>query len=174
MSLLNVEATVRGLDSERKHLALESKEEAFFDSQGWLDSDCEDDFVSVNGDLTPSRLSSPNFQMNKQFTVLNSTIESFSPDAAKRKLSELLRDNEVVPNQKQVPEFLEVDANTLPQLNHQTFKLSGITSCCCNAGKPSEEFKEEKKMKANTCCLPSLACSFRLKERRKQKMSSVG
>jgi len=26
-----------------------SKEEAFFDSKGWLDSDCEDDFYSVNG-----------------------------------------------------------------------------------------------------------------------------
>lgn len=127
-----------------------------------------------SSDLTPSRLSSPNFQMNKQFTVPNSTIVSFSPDAAKRKLSELLLDNEVVPNQKQVPELFEVDANILPQLNHQTLKLSGITSCCCNVGKPSEEFKEEKKTKSNTCCLPSLACSFRLKERRKQKMSFDG
>ena len=26
-----------------------SKEEAFFDSQAWLDSDCDDDFLSVNG-----------------------------------------------------------------------------------------------------------------------------
>lgn len=26
-----------------------SKDEAFFDSKGWLDSDCEDDFYSVNG-----------------------------------------------------------------------------------------------------------------------------
>lgn len=26
-----------------------SKEEAFFDSKPWLDSDCEDDFYSVNG-----------------------------------------------------------------------------------------------------------------------------
>ena len=26
-----------------------SKDEAFFDSRGWLDSDCEDDFYSVNG-----------------------------------------------------------------------------------------------------------------------------
>lgn len=28
-----------------------SKEETFFDSQGWLDSDSEDDFVSVNGGI---------------------------------------------------------------------------------------------------------------------------
>lgn len=26
-----------------------SKEDAFFDSKPWLDSDCEDDFFSVNG-----------------------------------------------------------------------------------------------------------------------------
>lgn len=29
-----------------------SKKEAFFESQGWLDSDSEDDFVSVNGGIT--------------------------------------------------------------------------------------------------------------------------
>nr|ACU14404.1 unknown [Glycine max] len=36
-----------------------SKEEAFFDSKAWLDSDCEDDFYSVNGDFTPSRGTTP-------------------------------------------------------------------------------------------------------------------
>ncbi|CAH1412963.1 unnamed protein product [Lactuca virosa] len=32
-----------------------SKEETFFDSQAWMDSDYEDEFMSVNGDFTPSR-----------------------------------------------------------------------------------------------------------------------
>ncbi|KAL2897368.1 hypothetical protein RDABS01_039151 [Bienertia sinuspersici] len=36
-----------------------SKDEAFYDTQAWLDSDCEDDFYSVNGDFTPSRSSTP-------------------------------------------------------------------------------------------------------------------
>ncbi|KAI7736169.1 hypothetical protein M8C21_015646 [Ambrosia artemisiifolia] len=36
-----------------------SKEEVFFDSQAWLDSDCEDEFMSVNGDFTPSRGNTP-------------------------------------------------------------------------------------------------------------------
>ncbi|OIV90114.1 hypothetical protein TanjilG_01568 [Lupinus angustifolius] len=36
-----------------------SKDEAFFDSKILLDSDCEDDFYSVNGDFTPSRGNTP-------------------------------------------------------------------------------------------------------------------
>lgn len=36
-----------------------SKDETFYDTQGWLDSDCDDDFYSVNGDFTPSRGSTP-------------------------------------------------------------------------------------------------------------------
>nr|XP_043632298.1 uncharacterized protein At3g27210-like [Erigeron canadensis] len=33
--------------------------EMFFDSQAWLDSDCESDFMSVNGEFTPSRGNTP-------------------------------------------------------------------------------------------------------------------
>lgn len=36
-----------------------SKEETFFDSQAWLDSDYEDDFMSVNGEFTPSKGNTP-------------------------------------------------------------------------------------------------------------------
>ncbi|KAI7741934.1 hypothetical protein M8C21_024313, partial [Ambrosia artemisiifolia] len=34
-------------------------EETFFDSQAWLDSDCESDFMSVDGEFTPSRGNTP-------------------------------------------------------------------------------------------------------------------
>ncbi|KAK9064727.1 hypothetical protein SSX86_016109 [Deinandra increscens subsp. villosa] len=36
-----------------------SKEETFFESQAWLDSDYEDEFMSVNGEFTPSRSNTP-------------------------------------------------------------------------------------------------------------------
>ncbi|KAI7727837.1 hypothetical protein M8C21_009151 [Ambrosia artemisiifolia] len=36
-----------------------SRDEAFFDSQAWLDSDYEDEFMSVNGEFTPSRGNTP-------------------------------------------------------------------------------------------------------------------
>jgi len=32
-----------------------SRDETFFEATPWLESDCEDDFYSVNGDLTPAR-----------------------------------------------------------------------------------------------------------------------
>lgn len=51
-----------------------SKEEAFYDTQAWLDSDCDDDFYSVNGDFTPSRGNTPvhngvgNSRFNRTFS----------------------------------------------------------------------------------------------------------
>jgi len=44
------------LSSYRSH---GSREETFYETQGWLESDCEDDFYSVNGDFTPSRGNTP-------------------------------------------------------------------------------------------------------------------
>ncbi|CAA6664069.1 unnamed protein product [Spirodela intermedia] len=43
--------------------AAEGNGEIFFDSRAWLDSDCEDDFFSINGDFTPSQGSTPNHQL---------------------------------------------------------------------------------------------------------------
>ncbi|KAL4570947.1 hypothetical protein LXL04_026612 [Taraxacum kok-saghyz] len=45
-----------------------SKEETFFDSQAWLESDCDDDFKSVNGDFTPSRGNTP---VHHKFSAAN-------------------------------------------------------------------------------------------------------
>ncbi|KAJ0694363.1 hypothetical protein HanPI659440_Chr15g0607921 [Helianthus annuus] len=36
-----------------------SKEQTYFDSQAWLESDCDDDFMSVNGEFTSSRGNTP-------------------------------------------------------------------------------------------------------------------
>ncbi|XP_019161594.1 PREDICTED: uncharacterized protein At3g27210-like [Ipomoea nil] len=40
--------------------------ESFFDTQPWLESDCEDDFYSVKGDFTPSCGSTP---ANQSFSL---------------------------------------------------------------------------------------------------------
>ncbi|CAI9111555.1 OLC1v1011806C1 [Oldenlandia corymbosa var. corymbosa] len=87
-----------------------SKEETFFDSQAWLESDCEDDFFSVNGDFTPSRGNTPvhnsfsvrttpgrsNGQLLTTSRSSNSkTMPEPSPTTEKKKqrLSELFKDS---------------------------------------------------------------------------------
>uniref|UniRef100_A0A804JJ13 Uncharacterized protein n=1 Tax=Musa acuminata subsp. malaccensis TaxID=214687 RepID=A0A804JJ13_MUSAM len=154
---LSVEDKVEGLDSEKKQVDFGSKEETFFDSQGWLDSDSEDDFVSVNGDTTTSQISSAD---------------------PKRKLAQLLQENQVEVAGKQnaacgmnesdgKPELYETDASLHLRIPHET-------SSVADDGTPSKDSKQqkEKKMKAKKSCLPRL-CSIRFKERRKQKTSPV-
>ncbi|KAI3799263.1 hypothetical protein L1987_34555 [Smallanthus sonchifolius] len=57
-----------------------SKEETFFDSQAWLESDCESDFMSVNGEFTPSRGNTP---------VHHSSAATTLPIKRNKRLSEL-------------------------------------------------------------------------------------
>nr|GEZ06259.1 hypothetical protein [Tanacetum cinerariifolium] len=63
-----------------------SKEETFFDSQAWLDSDCDDEFMSVNGEFTPSRGNTPVHHSLTQGTqragVLAASIDNIEPVAS--------------------------------------------------------------------------------------------
>lgn len=60
-----------------------SKEETFFDSQAWLDSDCDDEFMSVNGEFTPSRGNTPVHHSSTLGTqrvgVLAASIDNIEP-----------------------------------------------------------------------------------------------
>ncbi|KAI3776869.1 hypothetical protein L1987_46659 [Smallanthus sonchifolius] len=75
-----------------------SKEETFFDSQAWLDSDCDDDFMSVNGEFTPSRGNTPvhhNFSAGN--TKPHAAVFPYSPSPngteKKIRLSDLFKDS---------------------------------------------------------------------------------
>ncbi|KAE8694404.1 putative adenylate kinase 1 [Hibiscus syriacus] len=79
-----------------------SKEETFFDSRAYLDSDCEDDFFSVNGEFTPSRGNTPvhhSFSVGtprvNKATVDGSPflVSETSPTGKKKKLLELFRES---------------------------------------------------------------------------------
>lgn len=75
-----------------------SKEETFFDSQAWLDSDCESDFMSVNGEFTPSRGNTP---VHHNFPGGTSPVKGGAPSShpppspikKKKRLSELFSES---------------------------------------------------------------------------------
>nr|CAB3462002.1 unnamed protein product [Digitaria exilis] len=78
-----------------------SIDETFFEANPWLESDCEDDFYSVNGDLTPARsLSSqtsrvPPSPANKNLPTLGAILKAEPlkpPTQNMRKLGDLLRE----------------------------------------------------------------------------------
>ncbi|XP_051115101.1 uncharacterized protein At3g27210-like isoform X2 [Andrographis paniculata] len=66
------------------------EEEKFFDSHPWLESDCEDDFLSINGDFTPSAGTTPIHPQNPSAPPDQSP---HSTDNNKRLLSELFQES---------------------------------------------------------------------------------
>ncbi|XP_056176261.1 uncharacterized protein At3g27210-like isoform X1 [Syzygium oleosum] len=80
-----------------------SKEDNFFDSQAWMESDCEDEFFSVKGDFTPSRGNTP--VHDSFFTSTPQRITTFFKDETlgsipkpipadgKKKLAELFQES---------------------------------------------------------------------------------
>ncbi|XP_068664466.1 uncharacterized protein At3g27210-like [Aristolochia californica] len=165
-----------------------SKEEAFFDTTAWLDSDCEDDFLSVNGEFTTSSSSTPNYQRsipgtpqrNNAFFVERIPNEKPepSPTNKKTKLADLFKDNlqgeqvsvgQVIDNGK-----LEVNNThaSIPQkISDGSPRVLGTISLCSSERTPTKDFRrdKEKKVKAAQCCLPSLVTSLSFSERKKHQ-----
>ncbi|PIA51206.1 hypothetical protein AQUCO_01100207v1 [Aquilegia coerulea] len=168
-----------------------SKDDTFFDSQAWLESDCEDDFLSVNGDFTPSRGSTSSHQGNKGNPQLNKSEflgrapdlnAEPSPTDKKMKLSELLQESlggdEAYENQNTTNED---KLETKPaNLVHPSKSTNGISYLFPNLSKsfssrssdrtPNRFARSEKERstKASHCCLPSLVTSLSFTERRKR------
>ncbi|KAA8530113.1 hypothetical protein F0562_004822 [Nyssa sinensis] len=173
-----------------------SKEETFFDSRPWLESDCEDDFFSVNGDFTPSRGNTPVHQSFSMGTlqVSNGLLEDKtpgskpepSPTAKKKKLAELfqesLRDDldedeiNILGNQNGVNGKMvgKTAASDLPQKSgNGTPNVSGANCVCSSTERtPNGDFRpeKEKSIRSAQCCLPNLLSSRSFRERKK-KMS---
>ncbi|KAH6781809.1 hypothetical protein C2S52_001399 [Perilla frutescens var. hirtella] len=136
-----------------------SKEEAFFDSQPWLESDCEDDFLSVNGDFTPSRGSTPvhhKFSSGNPMVNKPPPVGSVAESSPKKRLSELFKeslrhnidgDEENEASDESV--VIENGANNERSAN-------GVVRA------------EEKSGKSVQCCLPRLRSSRSFSERKKK------
>ncbi|EES17203.1 hypothetical protein BDA96_08G143500 [Sorghum bicolor] len=78
-----------------------SRDETFFEATPWFESDCEDDFYSVNGDLTParsftSRTSRTTVPGPQNLPTLGAILkaEPLKPPAPPRKLGDLLRETQ--------------------------------------------------------------------------------
>lgn len=160
-----------------------SKDEVFFESRAWLDSDCEDDFYSVNGDFTPSRGSTPNYQPRThtvmtnifQLDAHNSKPPEPSP-TGRRKLAELLQE-----------EMENVPVESTDACKNEEWQLQSVgadgkpaseptSSSACSTEHTPVAIAKSRKEKAwypGRCCLPSFVHSLTLDEsERGQKMSS--
>ncbi|XP_073042973.1 uncharacterized protein At3g27210-like [Primulina eburnea] len=170
-----------------------SKEEAFFDSQPWLDSDGEDDFLSVNGDFTPSRGNTPvhpsfsvgNPRVNDSL-VVEGTFDSIhtpsSPDK-KNRLSDLFKkslhadryvDQEnTAGGENAVPANVETRVANVglqyPKSTNGAPHLSGANSRGSSERTPNGLFEaDDNSVKSAQCCLPRLLSSRSFNERRKR------
>lgn len=169
-----------------------SKGETFFDSQTWLESDCEDDFYSVKGDFTPSRGSTP---VHHSFSVgtppviipegIPGSILAESPSDKKKRLSELfqerLRVDHDIDEQNTAGNKNGASAKTKVKASNSVLPAKSASGTPydsgANSGYSSERTpnvalirSEDKSMKSAECCIPR----FRLNrsfDGRKKKMS---
>lgn len=164
-----------------------SKDETFFDSRAWLESDCEDDFFSVNGDFTPSRGSTPNHQIgtatrpqlnNVLQPVWASTLEGFrdtqSEPSPRKKLAEFFKESS--------SEFAELESKFVETSKEastdQIQKPLAVDPCfpqtdSSAGGRVSKNGftnEVEDREKSMQCCLLSLVPSHFI-ERKKQGRS---
>uniref|UniRef100_A0A2P2JK56 Uncharacterized protein n=1 Tax=Rhizophora mucronata TaxID=61149 RepID=A0A2P2JK56_RHIMU len=164
-----------------------SKEEIFFDSQPWLESDCEDDFFSVNGDFTPSCGTTP---VHHNFSVGTPQVHTIplvdrpplpepSPTGKKR-LSDLFREslredhdvnNPHLSSYQSSSEKMEVKPtvlDVLPKSANATPFVPGTNSVCS-----SERTANGGALKSTQCCLPSLMSCRSFSDRKKKLSPSV-
>ncbi|XAR51989.1 hypothetical protein NMG60_11006811 [Bertholletia excelsa] len=164
---------------------LSSKEETFFDSQPWVESDCEDDFFSVNGDFTPSRGNTPvhhSFSGGFQRVNLMPASKTDPPSAQKKKkLADLFRESlggdqvedlNLTEDQNVMNGKTEAKTTVLglpPRPANHTLLVSGANSVS-GGERTSSTDKVTGDERSLTCCLPRAFSSRTFGERRK-KMS---
>ncbi|KAK4367375.1 hypothetical protein RND71_011167 [Anisodus tanguticus] len=160
-----------------------SKEETFFDSQAWLESDCDDDFFSVKGDFTPSLGNTPsrgNTPVHRGMLAGNvlgnrssfverppGTLPQSSPRHKRKNLLELFKESRNGNANEQDADNqngLAIDVQLPPKSTSSTPYVPVSTGKRTSIGK----FKSEPSSpRSGQCCLPGLRSSGSFKERRK-------
>nr|AFK43396.1 unknown [Lotus japonicus] len=166
-----------------------AKRKCFFESKVWLDSDCDDDFYSVNGEFTPSRGSTPVHHTfgNKtpSVQITPGTSAEPSPTEKKKKLLELFREsvredpNDDVAGKTSSDEKKEAKPiinDILPKSAHSTPYISVGNSACSSErtlnGDDHASIRE-KSVKSAQWCLPSLTSCRSFSERRRKTSPAI-
>ncbi|KAG8366783.1 hypothetical protein BUALT_Bualt16G0003600 [Buddleja alternifolia] len=142
-----------------------SKDEAFFDSQPWMESDCEDDFLSVNGDFTPSRGSTPVHHKFSSGPDKSPDVEGTPspPDIKKKRLSELFKES-LRRDQNMDVENTATDHNVIPEKAKADANYGGNNEKTTNGVYRAED----ESVKSAQCCIPRLVSSRSFSERKKK------
>lgn len=159
------------LHSPGRFTAAGSKEEAFFDSQPWVESDGEDDYFSVRGDFTPSCASTPVHHFSQIKTPLPEeeamdAAQASSPPQEQKSQSRLL---DLFNDDKQAPTKVEGDAIPNPSVAQEPKSRSGGSSFSfsCrsddNASTGNAQRLEIESPKSALRCLPRRSSSGRRK-----------
>ncbi|KAE8661629.1 ribulose-phosphate 3-epimerase [Hibiscus syriacus] len=170
---------------------LGSKDETFFDSRAYLDSDCEDDFISVNGDFTPHGNTPVHQSFSMETSQVNGATEDGYPGSVsetpptgnKKKLVELFQEsfrvdhdinelntsnNQGISSEKKVKKTIQ---DILPPKSAEgTPYVSGANTQCSSertANGDNPIFKE-KPLRSVQRCLPRLVSCNSFSERKKK------
>lgn len=170
-----------------------SKEETFFDSQAWLESDCDDDFYSVKGEFTPSVGNTPsrgNTPLHRGFLAGNllgsrtsfgerppAPLPQSSPRHKRKNLLELFKESSRNrnPSEQDSEDNQNGQAAAHPHLPPKSTSSSPYVPVSSGKSTPVGKPKSEaKSLRSVQCCLPRLSDSFRERRKSISPANSVG
>ncbi|ESQ50007.1 hypothetical protein EUTSA_v10021476mg [Eutrema salsugineum] len=163
------------IDSGRRGSSGNKEEVMFFDSRGWLDSDCEDDFMSVDGEFTPSRGTTPvHHKFSDQSTQKAKTDEikheeELSPTDNKKRLLELFKETQEEDEDEEEDDVAEGKARACLWLRTPVRSSAPATPYNIN----DRERKQLKRVRSEAhggCILRLVSCSS-FTERRRRMMN---
>ncbi|KAI9169750.1 hypothetical protein LWI28_017165 [Acer negundo] len=174
--LLSQTSAMGGHVASFRHLS--STEDLFFDSQPWLDSDCED-YFSVNGDLTPSCGNTPIHHKScidatdqpEKILYIDSASNCIpepepSSTDVKKQLIELFQESfRDGPTSETKPTI----ADYLP--SKPTSPYESVPNSVCSNGTPGYGVschKKDKSAQSSPCCIPGLIRNLSFADRKKR------
>ncbi|KAF9673667.1 hypothetical protein SADUNF_Sadunf10G0047900 [Salix dunnii] len=161
---------------------LGNREDMFFDSHPWVESDCED-YLSVDGDFTPSCGTTPIHQgsyietppREEPLCIITSASSMAEPSPAdmKKQLIELFRENISSDEANDNQSFQDtVNGKPTSRSPYQSAE-SSARSCETTLHRDPTSGKEKPTHSAH-CCLPNVVRSLSLSERKKRPSPAYG